>query len=142
MYKKVLLAFCLGIGIIVWSGCKAPYSKKGFRSNLLYLQSDQLYRLQGIYSIHPIRRYPSGLRSANDTIQDSLRFNNGFDFLTGERYMTEKLKKIDPSQHKSFTIVLQPKNDTLIQLQLKHKDTLLQENNLIGRFKNGMFYLT
>lgn len=120
----------------------ASFTKKRFRKEIVNLEKGKLNKLNGNYSLYPIRRYYSlGKEEPNDKIPDSLKRNNGYYFLTNESY--EKKNGFDSliNNENKYFLSLYLENSNKLRVELLENSKVLSDTIFGGKLKNGMFYI-
>lgn len=120
----------------------ASFSKKRFRKELENLEETNISKLNGKYSFYPIKRYYSlGTERPNDTIPDSLKYNNAYQFLVNESY--EKKAKFNTlrKEENQYGITLTLENKNSLRFKVHENEKIIKDTILTGKHKNGMFYL-
>lgn len=138
--RKKHIFLLLAIALSVQS-C-AMFSKKRFRKESDYLTENNIGKLEGNYSFHPVKRiFNSGKKSQNDTIPDSLVKNNAYDFMLHTDY--KSIKKFDSIRNSENDYVLNLELENLNRLRIKilENTTVIKDTFLSGKYKKGMFYL-
>lgn len=137
--KRLNVLTVLILSMIMFS-C-ATFSKKGFRKEVDKLEETNLTMLNGNYSFYPIKRYIGNDKKQNDSVPNSLRYNNAYDFLINENY--QKSREFDSLRMKDneYQITLNLENKNSLRIKVFENSLVIKDTLLAGKYKKGMFFL-
>ena len=138
--RKKHIFFLILIALLVQS-C-AMFSKKRFRKNSEYLTENNIKKLSGNYTFHPVKRISnSGSKKPNDEIPDSLVYNNAYDFMLNMDYKSSKKFDSIRNSKNDYTLNLELENSNRLRIKILENTKVLKDTFLSGKYKKGMFYL-
>ena len=138
--RKINIIILTAISFTIFS-C-ASFTKKRFRKEIANLEKVEINKLNGNYSLNPVRRYYSlGKEEPNDKIPDSLKRNNGYYFLTNESY--KKKSEFDSLRNSKneYCLSLILENSNKLKVKLLENSNVISDTIFEGKHKNGMFYI-
>ena len=138
--RKKNIFFLIAIALSVQS-C-AMFSKKRFRKDSEYLTENNIKKLSGNYTFHPVKRISnSGSKKPNDTIPDSLVKNNAYDFMLHTDYKSSKKFDSIRNSKNDYVLNLELENPNRLRIKILENTNVIKDTFLSGKYRKGMFYL-
>jgi hypothetical protein len=122
-------------------GC-ATFSKKNFKTELEKLNSETVSKINGSYSLTPVKVYYDHNRKKNKYYTpDSLAYNNGYRFMLNQKYKHNAAFDTIRKTENNYRLQLQIENTNLLHIKVFENAILVKDTFLLGKYKRGMFYL-
>lgn len=138
--QKLIITFLILLSVPLY-GC-VSFSKKVFRKEMVNIEENNLYEINGYYSVNPIKEYYSLNKDEPDRkVPDSSMRINGYYFLTGENYTKQHEFDSLNKNNNTYFLGLNLENKERLSVKLIENSHIIRDTIFNGRYKNGMFYI-
>ncbi|MDR7210762.1 hypothetical protein [Flavobacterium piscis] len=136
--KRQIQYFVFAIGLVInLFGC-ASFSKKKFKKQLENLKVENISKLEGNYSLNPIKSYTSS--GETQVVGDSLKNNNAYQFMVNPNF-GKKTELSHVLEENKYLLNLKFENANLLSIKVFQNSMIIKDTVLSGKYKKGMFYL-